>query len=477
MTQDQRVYEDLLQAKDVFSRALERALGFPAPVPEAVAEVLAQSSEDSLKLLKNWVALLNLAVTPARLRTLLSHGAHRRAAESLLRYYVCRNSTDDADREKVDLVASFLYRQIMASAKPEPHIDCDHPSEFEEEIYAILGLDDVPELPAGHRGLVREFPAIRQEVEEFTHFDELMDSGVLQRVRDIKARFGTSLYHPRVLATLAEYNQAFGRRFDDLFGQATQEIKHFLAALESHEASPLLPIEDGGSVQQVTEMDEHEVLQNEYGSAQQDFRRVSRLRKAVGRRSRIAAKPEPAAAAGKGHRGKPLPPAFGIANSTIEESQLCRIQEQIRTFVLASEQKTSCAVPLRNANAGLNASEMEAFRANFGGEKSFRADCAAALRDSVALQARISMELQEMESRLASAYLWKPHATSLLWLLHRARLVEEACEDVIVIAQQRGLSEKVTALDTCLQRLRTQMQAVAHFLERAQEKTAELQTS
>ena len=54
-----------------------------------------------------------------------------------------------------------------------------------------------------------------------------MDSGIIPRVRELKASLGESIYHPGVLATLAPYNAAFGERFRRLFSAATEEIKDF----------------------------------------------------------------------------------------------------------------------------------------------------------------------------------------------------------------------------------------------------------
>ena len=68
--------------------------------------------------------------------------------------------------------------------------------------------------------LVREFQFLRQEVADFRHFDELIDSGVMQKVRDIKQSLDASFLHPSVLATVAAYNVYFGERFDSLFKRA-----------------------------------------------------------------------------------------------------------------------------------------------------------------------------------------------------------------------------------------------------------------
>ena len=80
--------------------------------------------------------------------------------------------------------------------------------------------------------LMREFQYLQQEVDDFRHFDQLMDSGIMARVKELKHKFGTAFYHPTVLSLVAVYNAFFGKRFDDLFAKALGEIKNFGQALE-----------------------------------------------------------------------------------------------------------------------------------------------------------------------------------------------------------------------------------------------------
>jgi hypothetical protein len=229
-------------------------------------------------------------------------------------------------------------------------------------------------------------------------------------------------------------------------------------------------VEDDITVEQLAQVENQQLLRQEYTRAQDGFRKVSRFHKAVGRRSRVAAESRSRAEANTSSQGKTLAPQSGSANSALEEGQLRQVAEQIRNFVLASSEKISCLVPLQNTNASLNAAEIEAFRTNFGDEKSFRADYAAAIRQLIALQACIGITLHEFESKLGSAYLWKPHAVSLLWLLRRAHSSEAQYQEIMKTAQQRGLSEKAGTLQASLQRLRAQVQAAARILERPQEK-------
>ncbi len=453
---------------------LKEVLGHPVPVPGEVAESRGDNRVvQSVALFERWLNVLDLAITAPMVRDALKANTTRGTAESLLRYYIRKRSHSDNDREKTDFVATFLYRMIIPAEKQGvTENDVDQPSEFEEEIYGILDHDEVEPLPEEHRGLVREFPFLRQEVEDFRHFDELINSGVIQRVREIKARFAVSFYHPRVLATIAEYNVFFGRRFDELFREAAQQIKQFASDVQEQGASIMSRIEGEVMVKHLTEVEEGDIMRTEYGRAQEEFRKVSRLKKAVDSRSRSAAAAASASVAsvhGSNRHGAPEPSVDGVVNPAIEDGKLRNVIDQIRNFVLASDPSvTSMIVPLRNGNVGLGAAEIEAFRADFVNEKSFRADYAIALRQIVAVAARIASELREFENKQSSAYLWKPHAAALAWLLQLTRRMQETANELIATAQQRGLVDKVNSMNALLQKLRSQVQVAAKLLERAE---------
>ena len=98
---------------------------------------------------------------------------------------------------------------------------------FEAELYRAL--EDVPSesMPPEHVTLLQEFEYLYQELEEFRHFDQIIDSGIVQRVRELKQSLGMSFYHPDSLANLAVWNDVFGRKFDELFHDAAVQIKSF----------------------------------------------------------------------------------------------------------------------------------------------------------------------------------------------------------------------------------------------------------
>ncbi len=474
LTESSQTFLDMATVHGLYISLLEEVLGHPVPVPGEVAESRGDNRVvQSVTLFERWLNVLDLAITAPMVRDALKANTTRGTAESLLRYYIRKRSHSDNDREKTDFVATFLYRMIIPAEKQGVmENDVDQPSEFEEEIYGILDHDEVEPLPEEHRGLVREFPFLRQEVEDFRHFDELINSGVIQRVREIKARFAVSFYHPRVLATIAEYNVFFGRRFDELFREAAQQIKQFASDVQEQGASIMSRIEGEVMVKHLTEVEEGDIMRTEYGRAQEEFRKVSRLKKAVDSRSRSAAAAASASVAsvhGSNRHGAPEPSVDGVVNPAIEDGKLRNVIDQIRNFVLASDPSvTSMIVPLRNGNVGLGAAEIEAFRADFVNEKSFRADYAIALRQIVAVAARIASELREFENKQSSAYLWKPHAAALAWLLQLTRRMQETANELIATAQQRGLVDKVNSMNALLQKLRSQVQVAAKLLERAE---------
>jgi hypothetical protein len=476
---------DLVAVHTFYLELLESHLGHPIPVPHEVGQTAGGEARavQSPASLKRWLNLLDLAITAPMVRDALKESAKGGTAEALLRYFVRKQSKSPVDRDKTDFVATFLYRCFAPGTAPapvaaqpvrQPGEDFVVPEEpapaFEADVYRVLEGAEVPSLPEEHRQLVREFQFLRQEVDDFRHFDELMDSGVMQRVRDIKQTFGTSFYHPRVLATLAEYNVSFGARFDALFHATTRQIKNFATRMQQEGGSIMSRVDGDVTVKHLAEVEENEILQTEYGRAQEAFRNISKLKKAVDirgtRRASPPAAPIPAASAAA-PAPAPIPAETAVrgGKDLIEESKLKNTADTIHNFMRAADPDSSRVVPLRHGNLSLSVAEAEAFRADYGGEKSFRAEYAGALRTVVALEARMVTELQDYEAKRNSAYLWKPHADSLAYLLGASERAIETCTQVMATAEQRGLAEKVTAMKASLQKLRRQAQTVAKILE------------
>jgi len=454
---------------------LEDVLGHPVPCPQQVINATAGvAGEQAQTTLEHWLNLLDLAITPSMVRDALKRSTTLATGEALLRHFVRKRSCLEADRDKTDFVVTFLYRlMVPANRQVRCPLRVDEPSVFEEEIGHVLEADPVS-LPEEHRQLVREFPFIQQEVEDYGRFDQLMDSGVIQCVRDLKHRFGASFYHPRVLATIAAYNVYFRSRFDQLFSEAAQQIKKFAADVQQQGASILSRVEGDVTVQQLTEVEkrEGEIMESDYNRAQEQFRNISKLKKAVDARTAGLRPVLPPSESGipAAHRSMAPPPDHDLpagVTGAIEVAKLKAMEDAIRTFVLAADPKSANIVPLHTGNLPLSSAEVEVFRANYGAEKSFRAEYAGAIRQALAIVARIQVEQREFILKQRSAYLWKPHADAITFLIHSAQRLQEQCGSLLFMAEQRGLSDKVTAMNGALQKLRFQVQAAAKTLQGA----------
>jgi hypothetical protein len=437
-----------------------------------------------------WLHLLDMAITPAMLRQALTPDTDSEVAEALLRYFVRRREASDVNRDKTDLIATFLYRHPRVPGQWEQSgygLDGALPlSPFEIALIEILADTDVPSLPEEHVQLLRRFDPFREEVARFRDFNALMDSGMIGRVRELKQWLDSSFYHPGVLATVAAYNTAFGKKFDELFVNALGEIKNFGQALEEMGGTILTTV-DGVevTVEHVAAIEEKQLLQADYGNAAEKFRRVSKLKKELDRRPPIrrslltpgsqisrggggaAASAKPAkAAAAKVPAAAPVfqPPTITAQQISAEEGKLRRVEESIRVFVRVADLKYRQVVPMRFFNLTLSVSEADAYSAAYLEEKSLRADVARTLIRMVSTSARISTELEELKRSQKMSSLWKLHADSIVVLLDIANSSTEDAGSVAKQAEQSGFGTAAKTIHESVRRLRNHCDLAAKTL-------------
>ncbi|HEY3929321.1 MAG TPA: hypothetical protein VGL89_13185 [Candidatus Koribacter sp.] len=506
--------QDLSAVHEFYLFLLESALGNEVPVPPSIAH--------DIDVLHRFVGLLDMAVTPQMIRDGLKGEEQRQSAEALLRFFAAKKRRRREDRDKVDVIATALYRVLVPEDSGElaEEADLQRALKFEEDLRTVYHGIEVADPAPEHMQLVREFQFLRDEVNDFRHFDELIDSGVIQKVRDIKQTLDASFLHPSVLATIAAYNVFFGQKFDTLFKRAANEVKGFAAKVQQDGGSIMSRVDGDVIVKHLADVDEGKIFNEEYSRAQENLRHMSKLKKAVDNRRfgkttpikmpppqpgapRPASQPGPGAppvlglsdsiapdkaqrqSAARGsapgnappggfdRRLGPLPqepPAYNIPRSSgsiadVELQRLHALQVTMRSFVRAADAHSANVVPLPNASVKLTHAEVDAFRADYGNEKSFRADFVAALMHMAGLDARIQSELQEFHKTRYTAYNWKPHADSLAHLLSASRTTADAAMQLQAIAEQRGLADKVTAITESLDKLRIQAQAAADALQ------------
>src|SRR5258708_81347 len=473
------------------------SLGGDVPIPTGLDEVSLRQSEgdlpETLSRMYRWLHLLDMAITPAMLRRALTPETDSEVAEALLRYFVRRREPSEINRDKTDLISTFLYRHPRVPGQWQQRgygLDGSLPlSPFEIALIEILADTDVPSLPEEHVQLLRNFDPFREEISRYRDFNSLMDSGIVSRVRELKRWLDSSFYHPGVLATVAAHNAAFGERFDKLFTSALGEIKQFAQALDEMGGSILSTV-DGVevTVEHVAAIEQKEMLDADYGSALEKFRRVSRLKKELDRRPPIrksllapsagnaipssrtggaAAKPARRTAAAKA----PVParafqpPVVTAQQISAEEGKLRRVEESIRIFVRVADPKYRQIVPMRYFNLALTTAETEAYNASFLEEKSLRAEVARTLIRLVSCIARVNTELEELKRSQSTSSLMKLHANALVVLLEIASSTTEEAE-ALAKGAANGDAASTKAIHETVQKLRHRsdlaVKALAH---------------
>jgi hypothetical protein len=488
----------LATVQGFYQKLMRDSLGGDVPIPSGLDEVSLRHSDgdlpETLSRMYRWLHLLDMAITPAMLRQALTPDTDSEVAEALLRYFVRRREPSEVNRDKTDLIATFLYRHPRVAGQWQQHgygLDGALPlSPFEIALIEILADTDVPSLPEEHVQLLRNFDPLREEIARYRDFNSLIDSGIVSRVRELKRWLDASFYHPGVLATVAAHNAAFGARFDQLFAKALGEIKQFAQALDEMGGSILSTV-DGVevTVEHVAAIEQKEMLKADYGSALEKFRRVSRLKKELDRRPPIrrsllapaagsttrsaggaaaaAAKPARVAAAKVPIPAQAFqPPVITAQQLSVEEGKLRRVEESIRVFVRVADPKYRQVVPMRFFNLTLTAPEADAYNAGFLEEKSLRADLARTLIRLVSCVARVNTELEELKRSQSMSSLWKLHADALVVLLDIASTTTEEAASIAKLAENSDAGASAKAIRETVQKLRDRcdlaVKALAH---------------
>jgi hypothetical protein len=467
----------LATVQGFYEKLLQDSVGGEIPVPAGLEAVSLQDDSEvhaTLDKMRRWLRLLDQAITPAMLRRAFTIETDPEIAEAVLRYFTRKKDTSDVNRDKTDLVATFLYRHPRVPGQWERRgygLDGALPlSPFEIALIEILADSDVPSLPEEHVQLLRRFDPLQQEGQNYRDLNALLDSEIIPRVRELKQSLDASFYHPGVLATIAPYNAAFGQRFDELFHAAASEIRQFASALQEQGGSILGNVEGVDvTVEHVAALEDMELLKTDYGVALEKFRRVSKLKLALERRPPIrrfsypVAAPAPAPAKASRPTSPARRPVLNVQamrsavtqqQISSEEIRLRKVEESIRVFVRVADPKFRQVVPMRFFNLTLTPAEADACSADYLEERSLRGGLARTLLRAVAVTARMSTEFEELKRTENSPSVWKLHADSLLALLEVARALSDNAAGLTADAGAQGDCAGAETIRVSLQKLR-----------------------
>jgi hypothetical protein len=474
-----KLLQESLQGEVPMPRNLELGtLNLPGREPEEVADLMRQ-----------WLKLLDMAITPAMLRENLKDDSELDLAEALLRYYARKLSHTDFDRDKTDFVSTFIYKHPRVPGQwDRKGVSMDGVAPlppYEIALMEILDDAELPDLTPDESRKLEEFEFMREELEHLESFDKLIDSGLMLKARHLKHDFGPGFYHPHALATIAPYNELLGRRFNELFESATKQIRNYADEMEKRGASLSHRIDDEFTLQHLKQLEEQKMLLAEYGRAQEYFRYVARLKRAVDAKTAparsvpaafapVAKAPEPAPSPVMAAPRAPAAPAETVPMSADvgvmkgaaaqEDSRIRSVEDSIRAWVRAADQRYREVVPMKFGNFVLFAHEADAFSADYIHEKSFRGDNARAFMRMLAIIARMAAEIEELKQRQNSNHLWRPHAQNLLLLLEAAKAATEEAKRVMRVAADRGLVEKVNAFNQTFEKLSAKVEQVQYTL-------------
>jgi len=89
------------------------------------------------------------------------------------------------------------------------------------------------------------------------------------------------------------------------------------------------------------------------------------------------------------------------------------------------------------------------------------------MRTVVAYLSRMIVEVDEYNQKAGSAYLWKPHADALGYLLATLEKLGMEAHQLMAVARARGLADKATALQASLDKINNYAKTVAQTLQAA----------
>jgi hypothetical protein len=123
---------------------------------------------------------------------------------------------------------------------------------------------------------------------------------------------------------------------------------------------------------------------------------------------------------------------------------------------------------MRYFNLMLSPAEVEAYTADYLEQTGPRADAARMLLRLVAVNARITTEMEELKRSRNSPSVWKLHADSLVVLVDLAKRLAEAVDRLaLVIGQQAGSEANSEPLQSSLEKLRERTTEAAKLISAA----------
>jgi hypothetical protein len=359
------------------------------------AEVLVDKAEESLRMLRQWLAVTDLAISPFALRTRLEKDPPARDfLETFIRYLLAKQPHADNDRDKLDYL---LTTYIAADSDAEPSTDA--------LANLFAGLPSPEPLSNAAEVMLHDLQSLIALVDEFTDFDKLVQARMVERVRALKTNLHDEFYHPQVLAAVIRFNRNFRRHFDNLIQQQLSHVRRQTRELLEQAWTVVRAIEEA-----------HQNLARPPAAARPSAAESSD-QEANGDAARV----------GRPHdlldERPPLDRLLGHGQEHRKEMELRGIVHRLERFLknLAGEQASAEQVVfrLRRGELSLQRWEREAFS---GSAVSAAPKSTGAIQYALGVVAWMEEELAQYKETSEDRYLWKAHLDVLSYAV--ARTVE-----------------------------------------------------
>jgi len=415
---------------EVFSAIVQKELGHAIPLPQSVEEAIARKNsipaeQTAPESWVQWLAMLDLAITPHKLRSYVTEeDAPELAIVALIRFAVSKKSRADADQDKVDWLLTHLFKK----REEQRGIPTGWPR---VEVREILQGFEFPPLSQYAQDTLMEVPTLLDEIKYFSNFHQITDSRAIERGRDLKNQFGEEFFHPDALAAIVNYNLLLGKKFYGLIQEISQRVQEFARA-QTDRSAP----------------DTKALLQSDYRSTADAFRNLSELDRK---------EPAPAAREAK---GTPAPQADSLEQQLKRlgvdpAGEILHLRNRIQELSMRFRSNlATVTVPNPFSPVHLNDWEATAFRAQYPeSEQTFRADFARTVCHAIAVISRIYEEIPLYQEKRSTEFLWKKHYDALVFLLYEGRKHKEALLKLSAVSQQRGLHEKAKQLQATAEKM------------------------
>ena len=419
---------EFLLLHEVFVGIVEKELGHPIPIPQEIREASGQQGaagdQPATDPCQQWLALLDLGITPHKLRGYIAmKDPEDSTLVALVRFLVFKKPHTEIDRDKLDWLLTHLFKK-REERRGTP---TGWPR---KEIHEILAGVEFPPLGREAEDQLMEVPSLLDEIKYFSSFHQITDSRAVERGRSMKNHFGEDFFHPDVMAAIVNYNLLLGKKFYGLIQEVSDKVHEFAQS---------------GQVE--TAPNTKELLQDDYRATADAFRDLGEIDR----------KELPTA---------PPPPGEEASTTTSLEHQLRQLgvhpeqealdlRNRIKELSMKFRSNLQTAtVPNQVTPVRLQEWETGAFRAKYAeDEETFRAEFARTICHAVGLVSRIYEEIPLYVEKKGTEFHWKAHYDSLVYLLYEGRKHKETILALSASSKQRGLHEKAKQLQLTAEKL------------------------